>query len=72
MVLGDLAALGYDARWGVLGADDAGAPHQRKRIWLLAYTNQERRLRGARPREEQAGGRQPANTDWWSIEPRLG
>ena len=32
-VLGDLAALGYDAEWGVLGADDAGAPHRRKRIW---------------------------------------
>ena len=24
-VLGDLAAMGYDARWGVLGANDAGA-----------------------------------------------
>ena len=35
-VLGDLASLGYDARWGVLGADDAGAPHRRKRIWILA------------------------------------
>jgi DNA (cytosine-5)-methyltransferase 1 len=39
-VLGDLATLGYDARWGVLGADDAGAPHRRKRIWILAYTRQ--------------------------------
>jgi DNA (cytosine-5)-methyltransferase 1 len=36
-VLGDLAAMGYDARWCVLGADDAGAPHRRKRIWILAY-----------------------------------
>lgn len=35
-VLGDLASLGYDARWCVLGADDAGAPHRRKRIWILA------------------------------------
>jgi DNA (cytosine-5)-methyltransferase 1 len=34
-VLGDLAALGFDARWGVLGADDAGAPHLRKRIWIV-------------------------------------
>lgn len=37
-VLGDLAALGYDAEWGVLGAVDAGAPHQRHRIWIMAYT----------------------------------
>jgi DNA (cytosine-5)-methyltransferase 1 len=38
-VLRDLAKLGYDAEWGVLGADDVGANHHRKRIWLLAYTN---------------------------------
>jgi len=36
VVLGDLAELGFDARWGVVGADDAGAPHRRKRIWILA------------------------------------
>lgn len=35
-VLGDLAALGYDARWGVLGACHAGAPHRRERIWIVA------------------------------------
>jgi site-specific DNA-cytosine methylase len=34
-VLGDLAEMGLDARWGVLGADDAGAPHLRKRIWIV-------------------------------------
>jgi len=35
-VLGDLAAMGFDARWGVLGAADVGAPHQRDRIWIRA------------------------------------
>jgi DNA (cytosine-5)-methyltransferase 1 len=34
-VLGDLAAMGYDAQWGVLGAVDAGAPHKRERIWIV-------------------------------------
>ncbi len=38
-VLGDLAKLGYDARWTVLGADDVGARHRRKRIWIFAYTD---------------------------------
>lgn len=38
VVLGDLATLGYNARWGVLGAHHAGAPHKRDRIWILAYT----------------------------------
>lgn len=37
IVLRDLAELGYDAKWGVLGAAHAGAPHLRNRIWILAY-----------------------------------
>lgn len=36
VVLGDLAEMGYHARWGVLGAVDVGAPHKRERIWILA------------------------------------
>lgn len=35
VVLGDLAQMGFDARWGVLGAADVGAPHQRDRIWVV-------------------------------------
>jgi DNA (cytosine-5)-methyltransferase 1 len=35
-VLGDLATMGFDARWGVLGAADVGANHQRDRIWIVA------------------------------------
>jgi DNA (cytosine-5)-methyltransferase 1 len=35
-VLGDLASMGFDARWGVLGAADVGANHQRGRIWIVA------------------------------------
>jgi len=38
-VLGDLASMGYDARWGVLGASDIGAEHERKRIWIVADSN---------------------------------
>lgn len=41
-VLGDLAEIGYDAEWCVLGADDVGANHHRKRIWILAYPTGER------------------------------
>ena len=33
-VLGDLASMGFDAKWGVLGAADIGANHQRDRIWI--------------------------------------
>lgn len=41
-VLGDLAAMGYNARWGVLGAIHAGAPHKRERIWIVAISQGER------------------------------
>jgi len=34
-LLSDLAALGFDAEWCVLGADAVGAPHLRKRMWIL-------------------------------------
>jgi DNA (cytosine-5)-methyltransferase 1 len=36
-VLGDLAALGYDAVWTSLRAGDVGAPHRRERVFVLAY-----------------------------------
>jgi DNA (cytosine-5)-methyltransferase 1 len=35
-VLGDLAALGYDAEYGVLGSSSIGASHKRERLWILA------------------------------------
>jgi DNA (cytosine-5)-methyltransferase 1 len=34
-LLSDVAALGYSARWCVLGAADVGAPHRRDRWWCL-------------------------------------
>jgi DNA (cytosine-5)-methyltransferase 1 len=38
-VLGDLAALGYDAEWHCIPASAVGAPHRRDRIWIVAYAN---------------------------------
>ena len=42
-VLGDLAALGYDAEWQSIRASDVGAPHRRERIWIVAYPHSQRR-----------------------------
>ena len=39
VVLEGLDAGGYDAQWCVLGASNVGAPHYRKRCWILAYTH---------------------------------
>ncbi|MBU9340663.1 DNA cytosine methyltransferase [Burkholderia multivorans] len=35
-VLGDLAGMGFDARWGVVGGAECGAPQARPRIWIVA------------------------------------
>ena len=43
-VLGDLASMGFDAKWGVLGADDVGANHERKRIWIVAKISNSKRI----------------------------
>ena len=41
-VLGDMAALGYDAEWHCIPASAVGAPHRRDRIWIVAYPSGER------------------------------
>ena len=60
-VLGDLAALGYDAEWDCLPASAVGAPHRRDRIWLVAYPNQQRR-NGRRGFVECAGAKSAAES----------
>lgn len=42
VVLGDLASMGFDAEWCVLGASDCGARHERERIWILAHSTEQR------------------------------
>lgn len=46
VVIGDLAAMGYSVRWAVLGASDVGAPHRRKRVWIVADAERLRSQRG--------------------------
>jgi len=40
-VLGDLAENGYDAKWRIVRASEVGAPHQRARLFIIAYSNSE-------------------------------
>lgn len=79
-VLGDLAALGYNAEWGVLGACAGGAPHSRERMWIMAYAKgiglQGSSLRicngeSSSPRvlSEPTGGGRGFCSRWWEIEP---
>jgi DNA (cytosine-5)-methyltransferase 1 len=42
IVLNDLAGLGYDAEWATITADSAGYPHQRERLFIIAYPSGQR------------------------------
>jgi len=71
-VLGDLAEMGFNAEWGVLGAVDAGAPHRRERIWIVGNANGPRLAIGQG--ESGDDGAEPApsvGTGWWNTEPGL-
>ena len=64
-VLADLSKMGYDSRWCIMGADDAGAPHRRKRIWILAYTGLPKPSgRNQAPQRQQLGNRR---TSWGKL-----
>lgn len=71
-VLGDLAEIGYDARWTTVRASDVGAPHHRARVFLLA-TPTDREVNTPRDDRDFAAERGravPADTD--SIRRREG
>ena len=42
-ILWELSQIGYDAEWEVISASECGANHVRKRIWIIAYPNSQRR-----------------------------
>jgi DNA (cytosine-5)-methyltransferase 1 len=59
-VLGDLAEAGYDTDWICIPASDAGAPHERQRVFILATsapsdTEDERHERPGDARHGRAG-----------------
>jgi DNA (cytosine-5)-methyltransferase 1 len=57
-VLGDLAEAGYDAEWACLSAREFGAPHLRKRVWIVAYPARDAEAGAAeepRPERQRAG-----------------
>jgi len=84
-VLGDLATMGFDARWGVLGAADVGANHQRDRIWIvgkqMAHSCNKglQRHRNSRIDDQTIKqtripwfGVDGGSSDWWQTEPNVG
>jgi len=80
VVLEDLASLGYNARWGIIGARDVGAPHKRDRMWVLAYDAYAKsagtgaNLCGIWGLSERCGTRKErmGQKTWWHTDPAEG
>ena len=51
-VVAELAEMGYDAQWGIVGAHHAGAPHKRDRLWIVCADSQRLRCDGEWQLEE--------------------
>lgn len=47
-VIGGLTEIGYDARWDIISAADVGAPHLRKRLWVVARSRDVAESEGVR------------------------
>ncbi|NBS71253.1 DNA cytosine methyltransferase, partial [bacterium] len=68
-VLGDLAEMGYDAKWGVFSSGMLGADHSRERIFILANSSCERIKRWNVKSREISGAiqRRPRCEMSWEI-----
>lgn len=70
-VLADLANIGYDAEWSVVSACSMGAPHMRRRLFIVAYPNGLNGWQGIWSSDAQQdgalspiGGFESARTSW--------
>lgn len=75
----DLADLGYTARTGSISACEMGAPHPRRRLFILAHPQGQGRCpwraqpgRAAPPDGRQPHQRRPRGRDRWTTEPDVG
>jgi DNA (cytosine-5)-methyltransferase 1 len=70
-VLCDLASLGYDAEWHTFSAAQFGAYHIRERVFILAYTDRDRReaiiAPGSVPRKSVV----ETKAEWCGHKPKL-
>jgi DNA (cytosine-5)-methyltransferase 1 len=85
-VIGDLEGAGYNPTWGIFSAAEVGAPHQRKRVYIMADPISQRlegqpghgsdssELRWQSPQEERSVSQSSllGDTSKWLPEPGLG
>ena len=71
-VLRDLAEMGFNARWGVLGASRFGANHERERIWIYASNSNSAQFKGGGiPGRIQQKYANIGNMGWWENSPEF-
>ena len=63
-VLFQIAKSGYHAEWSVISAKDMGACHLRKRLWIIAYSNDYGQQRGEFETCNQDVTRQDTQGEW--------
>jgi DNA (cytosine-5)-methyltransferase 1 len=79
-VIGELESIGYQTAWGIFSAAEVSAPHQRKRVFILAYDKSQRIqghwadwLQESRPHAGQGlplrGGDAGTNATAWPSRP---
>ena len=81
-VLAEINAIGYDAEWEVISASFVGAPHRRKRIWIVAYPKRGRRSCQVSEHRKKTNNwpkplatrsvLQGATAKHWEVEPEVG
>ena len=62
--LGAVAEIGYDAEWFRITAASIGAPHERDRVWIVAYPNEAQLERGRISRRVYAQHADFSDTRW--------
>lgn len=70
-VLGNLSEIGFDAEWQTIPAQAFGAPHERERVFIVAYRSGERRETNEvfqRGPFEKTGEKQTARLRLWPGE----
>lgn len=79
-VLADLTSIGFDAEWSTLSACSMGAPHRRRRLYVLAYpaVDDGQGEGSHHPRSRPQGGMEPRGSrgaqgsyDHWLSEPTM-
>lgn len=76
-VIADLENLGYETAWGIFSASECGAPHQRKRVFIMANRIdqgsqgwlQRRQDSGRQSQHGHTGCGSAGAQDWWPTRP---